>query len=72
MTLTLIMLIPVIGAALIALVPAAQERLVKQVALATTVVVAVATIVKALDFNVENTELQFRQSYSWIPSFGIN
>ena len=72
MTLTLIMLIPVIGAALIALIPASQERLVKQVALATTIVVAVATIVKALNFNVENTELQFRQSYSWIPSFGIN
>jgi NADH-quinone oxidoreductase subunit M len=25
-----------------------------------------------MSFDVENTELQFRQSYSWIPSFGIN
>ena len=72
MTLTIIMFLPLVGAALLALVPSAQERLVKQVALATTIVVAVATLIKALNFNVENTELQFRQSYSWIPSFGIN
>jgi NADH-quinone oxidoreductase subunit M len=25
-----------------------------------------------MSFDVNNTELQFRQSYSWIPSFGIN
>ena len=72
MTLTIIMLLQLIGAALIAAIPAAQERLVKQVALATTIIVAVAAIVKALNFNVDNTDLQFRQSYSWISSFGIN
>lgn len=72
MTLTIIMLLPLIGAALIALIPAGQERLVKQVALATTIIVVIATITKALNFNVENTELQFRQSYSWISTFGIN
>jgi NADH-quinone oxidoreductase subunit M len=66
------MLLPLVGAGLIAILPSAQERLVKQVALATTIVVAAATIVKALNFNVDNTELQFRQSYSWISSFGIN
>lgn len=66
------MMLPLLGAALIALIPSAQERLVKQVALATTIVVAVATLVKAMSFDVNNTELQFRQSYSWIPSFGIN
>jgi NADH-quinone oxidoreductase subunit M len=66
------MLLPLLGAGLIAILPSAQERLVKQVALATTIVVAAATIVKALNFNVDNTELQFRQSYSWISSFGIN
>ena len=72
MTLTIILLLPLVGAGLIAILPSAQERLVKQVALATTIIVAAATIVKALNFNVDNTELQFRQSYSWISSFGIN
>lgn len=72
MTLTIIMLLPLVGAGLIAILPSAQERLVKQVALATTIIVAAATIIKALNFNVDNTELQFRQSYSWISSFGIN
>ena len=72
LTLTIIMLLPLIGAAIIAVTPAAMTTLVKQIALATTVVVAIATIVKALSFNTENTALQFRQSYSWIPSFAIN
>ena len=71
-TLTIIMLLPLIGAALIAAMPAAKTTLVKQIALATTAVVALATIIKALSFNSENTALQFRQSYSWIPSFAIN
>jgi len=71
-TLTIIMLLPLLGALIIAAMPAAKTTLVKQIALATTVLVAVATIVKALGFNTENTALQFRQSYSWIPSFAIN
>ena len=72
MTLTMIMLLPLIGAAIIAAMPAAKTTLVKQIALATTLVVAIATIVKALSFDTGNTALQFRQSYSWIPSFAIN
>jgi NADH-quinone oxidoreductase subunit M len=66
------MLLPLIGAAAVAVIPAAKERLIKQVALASAVIVAVATIVKALGFDTQNTDLQFRQSYSWIPSFAIN
>jgi NADH-quinone oxidoreductase subunit M len=72
MTLTIIMLLPLIGAAIIAAMPAAKTTLVKQIALVTTLVVAIATIVKALSFDTGNTALQFRQSYSWIPSFAIN
>jgi len=71
-TLTIIMLLPLIGAAVIAAMPTAKTTLVKQIALATTILVAIATIVKALDFDTQNTALQFRQSYSWIPSFAIN
>ena len=72
LTLTIIMLLPLLGAAIIAAVPAAKTTLVKQIALATTILVAIATIVKALGFDTQNTALQFRQSYSWIPSFAIN
>ena len=72
MTLTMIMLLPLLGAAIIAAMPAAKTTLVKQIALTTTLVVAIATIVKALSFDTGNTALQFRQSYSWIPSFAIN
>jgi len=66
------MLLPLLGAAIIAAMPAAKTTLVKQIALATTLVVAAAAIVKALSFDTQNTALQFRQSYSWIPSFAIN
>ena len=72
LTLTIIMLLPLLGAAIIAAVPAAKTTLVKQIALATTILVAIATIVKALGFDTDNAALQFRQSYSWIPSFAIN
>ena len=72
MTLTMIMLLPLLGAAIIAAMPAAKTTLVKQIALTTTLVVAIVTIVKALSFDTGNTALQFRQSYSWIPSFAIN
>ena len=72
LTLTIIMLLPLLGALIIAAMPAAKTTLVKQIALVTTLVVAIATIVKALSFDTGNTALQFRQSYSWIPSFAIN
>ncbi len=70
--LTFLMVLPIIGTAVIVALPKANEKLVKQVALATTLVVMGATIAMAVGFQRDNVELQFVEKYSWIPSFGIN
>ena len=71
-SLTLLMLLPIVGTVVIAALPKANETLTKQVALATTLVVAAATIWLAVGFQRDNVDLQFVQKFSWMPSFGIN
>jgi len=66
------MLLPIIGSIAVAVIPKAKEVLTKQVALATTVIVAGATIAMAMNFQRDNIDLQFVEKYSWIPIFGIN
>ena len=70
--LTLLMLLPLAGAAIISALPKANEKAAKQAALATTLVVMATTIAMAVGFQRDNVELQFVEKYSWIPSFGIN
>jgi NADH-quinone oxidoreductase subunit M len=69
--LTLIMGIPLIGAALIATLPQTKSLLAKQFALGTTLIAAIATIFMTIEFERANTDLQFVESYDWIKSFGI-
>ena len=69
--LTLIMAIPLVGAALIATLPQTKSLLAKQMALGTSLIAAVATILMTVKFERANTDLQFVESYDWIKSFGI-
>jgi len=69
--LTLIMAIPLIGAALIATLPQTKSLLAKQFALGTTLIAALATIVMTINFDRAITDLQFVESYDWIKAFGI-
>jgi NADH-quinone oxidoreductase subunit M len=71
-SLVLLMLLPLIGSIAVAVTPKTKEVLTKQVALATTVIVAIATIAMAMNFQRDNVDLQFVEKYSWIPTFGIN
>lgn len=66
------MLLPIIGSIAVAATPKTKEILSKQVALATTVIVAIATIAMAMNFQRDNVDLQFVEKYSWIPTFGIS
>ena len=70
--LTLLMVLPLAGSVVVVALPKTNEKLVKQVALATTLIVMGATIAMATTFQRDNVELQFVEKYSWIPSFGIN
>ncbi|CAB4709990.1 unannotated protein [freshwater metagenome] len=70
--LTFLMALPLAGSVVVAALPKTNEKLVKQVALFTTLLVMGATIAMAVGFQRDNVELQFVEKYSWIPSFGIN
>ncbi|CAB4934424.1 unannotated protein [freshwater metagenome] len=71
-SLTLLMALPIVGSLVLAAIPKANEKLVKQTALLTTLIVMGATIAMAVGFERDNIELQYTEKYSWIPSFGIN
>ncbi|MDE3227974.1 MAG: NADH-quinone oxidoreductase subunit M, partial [Acidobacteriota bacterium] len=62
--LTLLMLLPLAGAAIIAALPKANEKAAKQAALATTLAVTAATIAMAIGFERDNVNLQFVEKYS--------
>lgn len=70
--LTTLGLLPLLGALLIAGLSKSNELAAKRVAFATTLVVAAIAIAMAMQFQRDNVEMQFVETYSWIPSFGIN
>jgi NADH-quinone oxidoreductase subunit M len=70
--LTTMMLLPLIGAVLVAIIPSDQVLRIKQAALGTTLLVAVSGVLAWIKFDSQNTALQFVESAKWIPSFGIN
>jgi NADH-quinone oxidoreductase subunit M len=71
-SLNTMMLLPILGTLLIAVIPTEQTLRIKQAALATTLLVAITGILTWLNFDSANTDFQFAQSVQWIPSFGIN
>src|SRR5574340_1130461 len=70
--LSLLWLLPLVGAGLIIVLPAGQPRLAKWAGLAVSLgVLAVAvTITVGFDSTATGAQWQFVESYSWIPSFG--
>jgi len=65
-------LLPLIGAGLIALLPATNAKLVKQSALLVSVLVAALGITMTVGFDRGVTGFQYVERYSWIPSLGIS
>jgi NADH-quinone oxidoreductase subunit M len=70
--LTLSMLLPLLGTAALAFTPKTSVLLTKQIALATTLLVAVVGILMTINFDFKATGFQFVESHPWIPAFGIN
>ena len=70
--LTVLVLLPLVGAALIATVNKEKEDAIKKMAFLTTLIVAVAGIALTLQFDRGDAGLQFVEKRSWIPAFGIN
>jgi NADH-quinone oxidoreductase subunit M len=69
--LTLSMLLPLLGTAALAFTPKANVLLTKQIALATTILVALVGILMTVKFDFNKTGFQFVESREWIPAFGI-
>jgi len=69
--LTTLMALPLVGAIVISVLPKSNALAAKRAAFATTLIVAGATITMAVQFQRDNVEMQFVESRSWIPSFGI-
>ena len=64
--------LPLLGALLIAVLPSTNTKLVKQVAFATSLLVAGVGISAALGFDLNKSGFQYVEKYSWIPALGIN
>jgi NADH-quinone oxidoreductase subunit M len=64
--------LPLLGALLIALLPAANTKLIKQAAFAVSLLVAGVGFAAAFGFDRSVTEFQYVERFSWIPALGIN
>ena len=64
--------LPLLGALLIAFLPAANTKLIKQAAFVISLLVAGVGISAALGFDANKSGFQYVEKYSWIPALGIN
>lgn len=62
--------VPMVGAGLVMVLPAAQRTLAKWLALVISVAVLAVTAVIAIGFKPGGDQYQFVESHTWIPSFG--
>ena len=69
--LTVLGLVPLVGALLVAALPRGRDLLAKQLALVASLVVLVGTIVMCAAFEPGGDRFQFVQAHDWIPAFGV-
>jgi NADH-quinone oxidoreductase subunit M len=70
--LTIVGVLPLISAGLIAFIPSKNAELIKRAAFAATLLVAIASIFLATGFDKNVTGMQYVQSNTWIAAFNIN
>jgi NADH-quinone oxidoreductase subunit M len=69
--LSLITFLPLLGALLIATLPAGNPNLVRRVALGTSLLAWVLSLLLLVAFALGKAGFQFKEAADWIPSFGI-
>ncbi|MGC5017185.1 NADH-quinone oxidoreductase subunit M [Micromonospora sp. DT47] len=62
---------PLVGALVVAFLPRRRPELAKQVALGWSLLVLALSVVMWISFQVDGDRLQFRESYPWIPTWGV-
>ena len=70
--LTSLVLVPLAGAAAIALIGREREALIQRVALVVSLVVFAGTLLLWSRFDASSADFQFVERHAWIPSFGID
>jgi NADH-quinone oxidoreductase subunit M len=70
--LTVLELLPLVGALIIGFAPKENSKLVKQIALGTSLLVAVVSILMAFKFDKKLAGFQFVESRPWVSLFNIN
>ncbi|MET4430257.1 NADH-quinone oxidoreductase subunit M [Mycolicibacterium sp. 624] len=68
--LTVLWAVPMIGAAVVMLLPSAARHLAKYAALGFSLVVLVVAALLAVEFDPAGAQYQFVEDHEWIPSFG--
>ncbi|WP_433530924.1 NADH-quinone oxidoreductase subunit M [Micromonospora sp. CA-263727] len=63
---------PLVGAVVVALLPRSRPTLAKQVALGWSLLVLALSVVMWVTFQAGGDRFQFRESYPWIPNWGVN
>ncbi|MGC4853691.1 NADH-quinone oxidoreductase subunit M [Micromonospora sp. DT4] len=63
---------PLVGALVVAFLPRRSPELAKQVAFAWSLLVLVLSVVMWVSFNAGGDRFQFRESYTWIPNWGVS
>jgi NADH-quinone oxidoreductase subunit M len=69
--LTILGIVPLVGALVVAALPAGRDALAKSVALLVSLVVLGLTIAMCAAFDADGARFQFVQAYDWIPAFGV-
>jgi NADH-quinone oxidoreductase subunit M len=69
--LTILGLVPLVGAVAVAATPRRSPLLAKQIALGTSLVVLLLTVVMCFDFEPDGDRFQFVQAHDWISAFGV-
>ncbi|MGR6316731.1 NADH-quinone oxidoreductase subunit M [Micromonospora soli] len=63
---------PLVGALVVALLPRRRPDLAKLVAFGWSLLVLVLSVVMWIAFQADGDRFQFRESYAWIPRWGVN
>jgi NADH-quinone oxidoreductase subunit M len=69
--LTVLGVVPLVGAVAVASTPRRSPALAKQIAMATSLLVLVLTVVMCVDFEPNGPRFQFVQKHDWISQFGV-
>ncbi|MGG7099324.1 NADH-quinone oxidoreductase subunit M [Rhodococcus sp. 24CO] len=70
--LTILWLLPLVGAALVVALPARMSHVAKSVALAVSMGVLVIAVALGITFDRGGQQFQFVERHSWIPAFGTS